>query len=75
MYVKVRVYAGMKKDSLAKLKDNHFEIVTKAPATGNAANTRVKELIAEQYQVPIKSVSIVSGHHHPSKILEVINGE
>lgn len=75
MYIKVKVYAGMKKDSITKLHDNHFEIITKAPASGNAANTRVKELIAEEYQVPVKAIRIVSGHHHPSKILEVIKGE
>ena len=72
MYVKVRVYAGMKNDSLTKLKENHFEIITKAPAQGNAANQRVRELIAIEYEVTSNAVRLVSGHHHPSKILEVI---
>jgi uncharacterized protein YggU (UPF0235/DUF167 family) len=72
MYVKVRVYAGMKKDSLTKLKENYFEIITRAPAQGNAANQRVRELIAVEYGVTEKAVRLVSGYHHPSKILEVI---
>lgn len=75
MYVKAKVFAGMKKDSIIMIKDNHFEIITKAPASGNAANARVKELVADQYQVPVSAVYIVSGHHHPSKILEVIKDE
>lgn len=72
MYVKVHVYAGMKKDSLTKLKENYFEIITRAPAQGNAANQRVCELIAIEYQVSEKAVRLISGHHHPRKILEVI---
>lgn len=72
MYVKVRVYAGMKNESLTKLKEDHFEIITKAPAQGNAANKRVREMIAGEYGVSAKAVRLVSGHHHPSKILEVI---
>lgn len=72
MYVKVRVYAGMKTERLTKLKENHFEIITKAPAQGNAANQRVRELIATEYEVTSNAVRLVSGHHHQSKILEVI---
>jgi uncharacterized protein YggU (UPF0235/DUF167 family) len=72
MYVKVRVYAGMKSDTLKKIKEDHFEIITKAPAQGNAANHRVREMIAAEYNVTRAAVRLVSGHHHPSKILEVI---
>jgi uncharacterized protein YggU (UPF0235/DUF167 family) len=72
MYVKVRVYAGMKKEKVTKLETNHFEIITKAPAAQNAANHRVLEIIADIYGVTTKQVHLVSGHHHPSKILEVI---
>jgi uncharacterized protein YggU (UPF0235/DUF167 family) len=72
MYVKVRVYAGMKNDNLTKLKEDYFEIITKAPAQGNAANQRVRDMIAAEYGVLPKAVRLVSVHHHPSKILEVI---
>ncbi len=72
MYVKVRVYPGMKKEKVTKLGVNHFEIITKAPAEQNAANHRVREIIADAYGVTTKQVRLVSGHHHPSKILEVI---
>jgi uncharacterized protein YggU (UPF0235/DUF167 family) len=72
MYVKVRVYAGMKKEQIKKLSDHHFEIITKAPAEQNAANRRVRELIAGEYNVSDTQVRLVTGHHSPSKILEVI---
>ena len=72
MYVKVRVYAGMKKEQITKLEVNHYEIITKAPAQRNAANHRVREIIADIYGVSVNQVRLISGHHHPSKILEVI---
>jgi uncharacterized protein YggU (UPF0235/DUF167 family) len=72
MYVKVRVYPGMKKEVIKKLEDHHFEIITKAPAELNAANRRVRELIALEYGVTEKQVRLVTGHRSPSKILEVI---
>ena len=73
MYVKVRVYPGMKKEKVTKLEEHHFEIITKAPAEQNAANRRVRELVAEEYGVNEKQVRLVTGHRSPSKILEVIS--
>lgn len=72
MYVKVHVYAGMKKEQVTKIKDGTYEIVTKAPAERNLANEKVREVIAREYGVSVKAVRIVSGHHNPSKLLEVI---
>ncbi len=72
MYVKVHVYAGMKKESLKKIKDNTYEIVTKTPAERNLANEKVREVIAEEYGVQKKAIRIINGHHTPSKLLEVI---
>lgn len=71
MYVKVHVYAGMKKEQIKKLSDDYFELILKAPAERNAANIRVREIVAELYEVPISAVKTITGHHSPSKILEV----
>ncbi|MBP6923971.1 MAG: DUF167 domain-containing protein [Candidatus Pacebacteria bacterium] len=75
MYIKVRVYPGMKKESITKVGEDSFEVITKAPAERNLANVRVRELIAVQYEVPVSAVRFVTGHHSPSKILEVIRGD
>ena len=71
MYVKVRVYPGMKKERVNKAAPHAYELVVKAPAERNLANERVRELIAAEYSVRVRSVRIVSGHHCPSKVLEV----
>lgn len=72
MYVRVRVYAGCKKESVRKLEDSHFEIHVKEPAQQNLANRRVQEKLAKAYRVSVKAVRIVSGHHSPSKLFDVI---
>ncbi len=72
MYIKVHVYAGMKKEQVNKIKDNTYEIITKAPAERNLANEKVREVIASEYGISVGAVRIVSGHHNPSKLLEVI---
>jgi uncharacterized protein YggU (UPF0235/DUF167 family) len=75
MYIKVHVYAGMKKESVVETKKDTFEIITKAPAERNLANERVRDVIADIYGVTRKQVRIVNGHHNPSKLLEVIQSE
>ncbi|MEY2665561.1 MAG: hypothetical protein RLZZ480_666 [Candidatus Parcubacteria bacterium] len=75
MYVKVHVYAGMKKESVTKTKENVYEIVTKAPAERNLANEVVREVLAREYGVSVKAIRIVNGHHNPSKLIEVIQSE
>lgn len=72
MYIKVHVYAGMKRDHLTEVAPHQFELTVRAPAERNAANLRVREMIAEHYQLPVAAVKIVTGHHSPSKMLEII---
>jgi uncharacterized protein YggU (UPF0235/DUF167 family) len=76
-YIHVKVSAGAGKESFSprqsgagqeKLKD-HFEISVREKAERNMANTRVLELVAEHFKIPVKKVRIVNGHHHPSKLL------
>jgi len=71
MYIKVRVTAGVKRESIEKLSDDHFKIGVKEPAQKNRANKRVIELLAEYFRVPVHRVRIVNGHHHPSKLISI----
>ncbi len=79
MYIHVKVTAGAKKEGLKPRRSratggqssDHFEILVKEKAECNMANTRVLELVAEHFEVPVKKVRIVNGHHHPSKLLVI----
>lgn len=69
MYLKLKVIPDSKNEKLEKLTEDFWRIWVKAPAENNAANTRVLEIVREEY--PNQSVRIVSGHHSPSKIVSI----
>jgi len=71
MYIKVKVEAGAKKERIAQISDDHFEVSVREPAERNLANRRVLELVSEFFHTPSGKVKLVSGHHSPGKILDV----
>lgn len=71
MYVRVRVSAGAKRESLEQTTNDSFLVSVKEPAEQNLANRRVLELVALHLGVSPKQVRIVSGHHSPGKILSI----
>ncbi len=70
-YVHVKVTAGAKKESWKQKSEDHFEVSVKEKAERNMANSRVLELVAEYFTVPVNKVRIVNGHRHPSKLLVI----
>ncbi len=71
MYIKVRVTADAKKDSVTQKTADHFNISVREPAENNRANRQVLQLIAKHYNIPVGKIRIISGHHSPGKILDV----
>lgn len=75
MYIRVRVAAGAKKESLEKVSEDSFLVSVKDPAEQNLANKRILELVAAHFSVNQKQIRIISGHHSSGKILSVPDGE
>ncbi len=71
MYIRVKVEASTKIEKIIKKSDSYYLISVKEPAERNLANKRVCEIIASFYEIDIGKVRIISGHHHPSKILSI----
>lgn len=71
MYIKVRVAASARKESLKKTSEDFFSVSVKEPAEQNRANARVLELVAAYFGVSPKQIRIISGHHSPGKILSI----
>jgi len=69
--VRVVVKAGARRERLQEGEKGGLAIEVKEPAQDGRANDRVRELIAERYGVPLKSVRIVAGHTRARKRLEV----
>ena len=70
-YIHVKVTAGAGKESFRKKTEDHFEISVRQKAERNLANARVLLLVAEHFKVPVKKVSIINGHKHPSKLIVI----
>ncbi len=70
MYIHLKVRAGAKEESFTQLNETHFSATVKEKAERNAANARVIELIKAHFPEAGR-VTIVSGHHSPSKLFAV----
>lgn len=71
MYVKAKVTAGAKKESVEKVSADQLKITVREKAEGNRANERVKEVIAEYFGIPASAVRLIKGHHAPAKIFDI----
>lgn len=77
MYLKVFVTPGAKKEKVevhpAKGGEGETLLISvREPASGNRANTRVRELVALRLGRPLSSVRILTGHHSRVKMISVI---
>jgi uncharacterized protein (TIGR00251 family) len=71
MYVHVRVTPAAKRESFIQTDTKYFSVAVKEPALQNLANTRVREIIAEHFHVPLGKVQIITGHRSPQKTLDI----
>jgi hypothetical protein len=71
MFIKIKVRAGAKKEEIKQTGQDHFEISVKEEAERNMANTRIMEIIAEEYGISANKIRMISGHQRPNKILEI----
>jgi uncharacterized protein YggU (UPF0235/DUF167 family) len=69
MYIHIKVIAGARKESWKQKSEDHFEVSVREKAERNMANTRILELVALHFKVPVSKVRIINGHKHPSKLL------
>lgn len=70
-YVHVRVTTKARKEEVKLTKPDHLEIKVREKAERNQANARVIEILSEYFNVPVKKIKIINGHHSPSKLFSV----
>lgn len=69
--VKAKVSAGAKTESIVQVDQNVFKIRVQAPPENGKANIRVGEILAEYFNVPKTSVTLVSGTSSREKIFQI----
>ncbi len=75
MYIRVNATPGAKKEQISKVGDVRYEISVREKAEQNMANTRIREIVAELYSVPVKQVKMISGHRSPHKIFSILDSK
>ena len=72
MLIKVRVTPDARREVVREREPNVLKISVREPAAGNAANTRVRELVAMYCKVPLTAVRLVTGARSPNKKFNVV---
>ena len=70
MYIKVFVTPDAKRERVEE-KGEMLLIAVREPASGNRANTRVRELVAMRVGKPLGSVRILTGHRSRAKMISI----
>lgn len=72
MYVRVHAIPHAKKEKILLEEREHvYTITVREPAEHNAANKRIRELVAQHYNIPVGKVRIITGHRSATKLLEI----
>ena len=72
MLIRVRVTPDARREVVRESGPNVLDISVREPAAGNAANTRVRELVAMYCKVPLTAVRLVTGARSPNKKFNVV---
>ena len=66
------MHADARRELFKKMGELHFEISVKEPAERNAANQRVRELLAEHFGVSVSKIRFITGMRGKNKTFDVI---
>lgn len=72
MLIHVKIKPDSKKDEVIMKNNASFIVSVREEAKENKANYAMLLLLAEHLDVPVSILRIVTGHHAPSKIIEVM---
>lgn len=71
MYVRVTTTPDARKEKVLQSRETEFIISVKEAAERNLANARIRQILAEWYDVPMGKVRLISGHHSSKKKFEI----
>ncbi|OHA57110.1 MAG: hypothetical protein A2114_00795 [Candidatus Vogelbacteria bacterium GWA1_51_14] len=71
-FIKIKVTAGARRESVEEVSENSYAVNVKVKAEKNQANIRALELLNNYLNLPPRSIRLISGHHHPHKLAEVM---
>jgi uncharacterized protein YggU (UPF0235/DUF167 family) len=72
MLIHIKIKPNSNKDEVVKKSDASYVVFVREEAKENKANYAMLLLLAEYLNVPVSILRIITGHHTPSKIVEVM---
>lgn len=72
MFLSVRVVPNSKKVEITKLDEGRYKVRLDAVPAEGKANLRLIEVLAEYFNVPKSSVSIIKGHKRRNKNVRIL---
>ena len=71
MYVHVQAVPKSRKERVTKVSESKLYIEVKEPRERNLANKRIREILAQEFQVSLTQVVMLTGHRSSSKMYSV----
>lgn len=71
MLIKVKVFAGAKKEGIFQKSENALEVRVKEKAERGEANSAVRRALAKNFKIPVSRVRLIKGTRRPSKIFKI----
>jgi uncharacterized protein (TIGR00251 family) len=71
MFLKVKVFAGCKKEEIVKKKDDEFEVRVKEKAEKGKANRAAIKVLANYFKIDESKIRLVKGSKERNKIFEI----
>ena len=67
MYIRVHANPSARKERVMKIDNTTYQIAVREPAERNMANVRIREILSEEFNVPVSEVKVLTGHRSSSK--------
>ena len=71
MYIKVKVFPKSKKEKIAQIDSDRFEIWVKEKAERNQANWATINLLSQYLNIPLGRIRLVKGRSERNKIFQI----
>ncbi|MES2060158.1 MAG: DUF167 domain-containing protein [Patescibacteria group bacterium] len=72
MLIHIKIQPESKEDKVIMKSDNSYIVYVREKAERNQANIKMRSLLATHFKVDLGKVKIITGHHAPSKIIDII---
>lgn len=72
MLIHVKIEPESKEDSVTEKNKTSYTVKVREEAKENRANNKMLILLAEHFKIEKNKIRIITGHHSPSKIIEIL---